>query len=171
MNVEIQHNFIDNLTGVYKKEFFFESANYILGLSVRNKIPFSLCVIDVDDLATINAIYSDGIGHQILESVAQVIIHNCRESDVIAYLGDEKIGLILNNISGVDTQIFLNDLRKKIENDEHVFMGKKINVTASIGVCMVHSYMNTNTIKTIYNKALDALRLAKEKGKNRIEVY
>ena len=171
MNVEIQHNFIVNLTGVYTKEFFFESANYILGLSIRNKIPFSLCIVDVDDLETINAMYSNGIGNQILESVAQVIIHNCRKSDVIAYLGAGKIGFILNNISGVDTQIFLNDLRKKIENDEHVFIEKKINVTVSMGVCMVHSYVNTNTINAIYSKALEALSLAQAKGKNHIEVY
>ena len=171
MSIEVHHDFVDNLTGVYAKDFFFEASNYILQLSIRHKIPFSLCIMDVDDLQIINTTYSHGIGNQILESIAQIIIHNCRKSDIITYLGEGKIGILLNNISGVDTQIFLNDLRQKIENHEHVFIERKINVTVSMGVYMVHNYINTNTFNAIYLKALESLDLAIEKGKNRIEVY
>ena len=172
MNLEEDDlKFIDQLTGIYTKDFFFESGNKILFLAKRNKVPMSICMIDVDNLQNINDTYSYAMGNKVLASIAQSIQRECRESDLVGYLGEGKIGLILYNVSGINTNIMLNTLRQKIEHDTDIMGQKEISVTVSIGASVMHSLMNTKTLDAAYDQAYMATNVAKEKGKNCVVIY
>jgi len=171
MKNEDNNIFLDPLTDIYTKVFFLEAGNKILQLASRNKVPLSLCIVDVDNLQVINEKYSHGIGNKILESITQTIQNNCRESDLIAYLGEGQMGLLLYNISGINTQTMLDGLRKKVEYSTYTLNQEKVHVTVSIGACIMHGQMNTKTLDAIYKQAYLAVNVAKENGKNRVSVY
>jgi len=163
--------FIDKLTGVYTKDFFFESGNKMLFLAKRNKVPMSICMIDIDDLQNINDTYSYAEGNKVLEAIGHIILRECRESDLVGYFGEGKIGIILYNVSGINTNIMLNTLRQKIEYDTDIMGQKEISVTVSIGASVMHNLMNTKTLDAAYDQAYMATNVAKEKGKNRVIIY
>jgi len=172
MTITIDDIYRDSVTGVYDKSFFFESGNHIvLQLAIRNKVPLSLCVIEIDNLKVINEQYSYGIGNQILEFVTQVISENIRKSDMIGYMGDGRIGLLLYNVSGMNTQVVLDGLRRKVACSAYMVNKQEIYATVSIGASVINNYMHTKILDSIYEQAFLALKMAKEKGNNRVLVY
>jgi len=171
MTIAMDDVYRDKVTGVYNKTFFFESGNNILQLAIRNKVPLSLCVIDIDNLDMINEQYSYGIGNQILEFDTQVIRNNIRKSDLLGYMGDGKIGLLLYNVSGINTQAVLDGLRQKVARSAYVVNEQEIYTTVSMGASIINNYIHTKTLDSIYEQAFWAVNMAKEKGKNRVVVY
>jgi len=163
--------YTDQLTGAYNQSFFFESGTNILQLAIRNRVPLSLCVIDIDNLEIINDKYSYGIGNQILAFVTQIIRDNIRKSDLVGYMGDGRIGLLLYNVSGIDTQTVLDGLRQKVAHSAYVVNEEEIYTTVSMGASIINNYIHTKTLDSIYEQAFLAVNMAKEKGKNRVVVY
>ncbi len=172
MNAQkINDNYADQITGAYNKAFFFESGNYALQLAIRGKIPLTLCIVDIDNLETINTKYGYDAGNKILAFVTQTIRDKCRKSDLVGYIGDGKLGLLLYNISGINTQLVLDELRQKIDYKKYKINTQEVDVTVSIGACVMNSYMNTESLDSIYEQAFRATNIAKDKGKNRVVVY
>ena len=164
-------SFTDTVSGIYDQHFFFESGTIILQLAKRNKVPLSLAVIDIDNLGTLNDRYSYEISNKIIKSVAKTLKQKCRKSDLLGYLGNGRFGLLLYNISGINTNFTLDTIRKKIEYNKYRVKDDTFNITASIGATVVHAQMNEDTLEAIYEKSYLATNAAKEKGKNCIVVY
>jgi diguanylate cyclase (GGDEF)-like protein len=164
-------SFTDNVAGIHNQYFFFESGTIILQLAKRNKVPLSMVVIDIDDLGELNEKYSYEISNKIIRSVAKTLKQKCRKSDLVSYLGDGRFGLLLYNISGINTNITLDTLRKKIEYNKYRIKNNTFNITASIGASVIHAQMNEDTLEVIYDKAYLATNAAKGKGKNCVVVY
>ncbi len=161
-----QISFKDELTGIYTKAFFFEAGKHLMEVAIRHNASIAICVIDIDNLNMVNNKYGFTVGNQIIWSVAQTVSKKCRKSDLVGYLGEGKIGLILYNITGVNAKEMLNTLRQNIEHDINI-----VKQTVSIGANMIQSHNNTESIEKIFLKAYMALNDAKEKGKNRVNVY
>ena len=164
-------SFIDEIAGIYDQYFFFESGMIILQLAKRNKIPLSLAVIDIDGLGELNEKYSYEMTNKMIRSVAKTLKQKCRTSDLLGYLGDGRFGLLLYNISGINTNITLDTVRKKIEYNTYRIKENTFNITASIGATVIYAQMNNDTLEAIYDKAYLATNAAKEKGKNCVVVY
>ncbi len=164
-------SFTDNVAGIHDQSFFFESGMIILQLAKRNNVPLSMAMVDIDDLGKLNEKYSYEIANKIIRSVAQTLKKKCRKSDLVGYLGDGRFGLLLYNISGINTNITLDTVRKKIEFNKYRIKDKTFNITASIGATVIHAKMNEDTLEDIYDKAYLATNAAKEKGKNCVVVY
>jgi diguanylate cyclase (GGDEF)-like protein len=164
-------SFADNVSGINDQSFFFESGTIILQLAKRNKVPLSMAVIDIDNLGELNEKYSYEISNKIIRSVAKTLKEKCRTSDLLGYLGEGRFGLLLYNISGVNTNITLDIIRKKIEYNKYRIKNSTFNITASVGATVIHTQMNEETLEGIYDKAYLATNAAKEKGKNCVVVY
>jgi diguanylate cyclase (GGDEF)-like protein len=164
--------FIDNIAGIHDKYFFFESGMTILQLAKRNKAPISMAIIDIDDLKKLNEEYSYEISNKIIQSVAQTLKNKCRKSDLVAYFGDGRFGLLLYDISGINTSILLDSIRKKIEYNKYKVKEKVFNITVSIGASVINILGGKeDSLEDIYDKAYLVTNIAKEKGKNRVVVY
>jgi len=163
--------FKDDLTGIYREDYFFETGSYLLSLATRSKVPLSICVIDIDHMGRINERFGNQIGDEVLKTVTQTISTKCRKSDLLGYLGSGTIGLVLYDISGVNTGLVLNALRKKIEYDIENLNHPKLKATVSIGACVMQGEIDKEKLEVVYNRAYLALKNAKEAGRNRVEVF
>jgi diguanylate cyclase (GGDEF)-like protein len=72
--------FTDQLTGTYNQDFFFESAEQIVQLAIRNKVPLSICVIEIDDFALLKEKYGDMVSRRLVKRIADTIVYKCRKS-------------------------------------------------------------------------------------------
>jgi len=165
------NKFKEPLTGVYQKDIFSEIGTYLLALATRSKAPLSICIIDIDHLARVNERFGREIGDKVIQTIAKAIEYKCRRSDLVGYLGEGKIGLVLYDISGINTNMVLNGLRKKIAHEIELLDINKLKVTVTIGASVIHGEMDKETLDVIYNRAYSALHTAKEGGRDRIEVF
>lgn len=85
----------DSLTGLYNRHFFREVAEKEIARAKRYQRPLTLVFLDVDGLKKINDTYGHQEGDRILKKVGQVILNNCRKSDIpVRWGGDEFLMLL-----------------------------------------------------------------------------
>lgn len=85
----------DSLTGLYNRHFFREVAEKEIARAKRYQRPLTLVFLDVDGLKKINDTYGHQEGDRILKKIGQVILENCRQSDIpVRWGGDEFLMLL-----------------------------------------------------------------------------
>lgn len=85
----------DGLTGVFNRSYLELTLERTIKELRRSGEQASILFLDVDDLKSVN----DGLGHQagdrLLRELAAMLVHVCRESDIVArYGGDEFVVLM-----------------------------------------------------------------------------
>ncbi len=152
----------DNLTGLYNRLKIDRVLQTQLDLYNRYKIPFCLLMLDIDHFKELN----DNMGHQYgdnaLVMLSNILKKEMRSSDIAGRWGGEEFMMILPGTQlsgGVD---FAEKLRKSVES-LHL---QPCAMTVSIGVTEVGP---SDFINIIVKRADDALYLAKENGRNRVE--
>jgi diguanylate cyclase (GGDEF)-like protein len=169
--------YFDDLTKVYNRRGFFKEAEKIFKAVVYKrkeierrtgyKIPLSIIFLDVDNFKKINDQYGHKFGDLVLEKVAKVLKERLRESDVIGRLGGEEFVIALIGCDIKSAQKVAEDIRIRIEKINLRYKGKKVNITASLGVT---SYKDEKNLLDLISKADKAMYRAKKEGKNRVIV-
>jgi len=169
--------YYDELTKVYNRRGFFEEAERIFKAVAYKrkererrtgyKIPLSLIFIDIDNFKMINDNFGHKTGDLVLEKVAKVLKERLRDSDVIGRLGGEEFVIALIGCDLNSAKKVAEDLRVKIEKIALKHKGKKIEITASLGVV---TYKDEKSLFELINKADKAMYKAKKQGKNRVVV-
>ena len=159
----------DELTGLDNRRAFFDQGERIFKQAIRFKHPVSVIMMDVDRFKNINDGYGHSVGDKVLQIIAKHLQSMVREIDVVARIGGEEFAFVLPE-TGADEAVNLAErLRLKIEAAEVLHKGKKIKVTGSFGIASY--FAESETLETMLTKADDALYIAKEKGRNRVETY
>lgn len=158
---------IDRLTGVYTRKYFEIEANKIINESKYEQKSFALLMVDLDNFKQVNDTHGHRIGDEVLSKVADYIKNNVRKTDIVARYGGEEFIIILKNVEEDQAMKIGEKLRKGIE--KLYIPAIENNITISIGLSMFpkHSHIKEELII----KADQALYIAKDKGKNRIEVW
>ena len=160
----------DKHTGCYNKTYF----NNRIALEVNKcKVtgePLSLVIFDLDHFKKLN----DGFGHDagdfVLKEMAAIIRANgIREQDVFARYGGEEFVILLPKTNLKQSFEIAERLRKLIENKEFIYDGKRLPVTASIGVADYRQGVITGT--DLFKRADEAVYKAKEGGRNQVHFY
>jgi diguanylate cyclase (GGDEF)-like protein len=154
----------DPLTGLYNRLKFKEALETEMKRSERYESPFSLIMIDIDHFKMINDTFGHTIGDQALQEIAGLIRENVRSHEVVSRWGGEEFMIIAPNITLEETVSLTNRIRSTIERSEFAKAGK---VTCSFGVT---GFIKGDTVEDLIKRADDALYLAKQKGRNRVEV-
>lgn len=129
----------------------------------NNQKLFSLFIIDIDNFKKINDAYGHVFGDIVIKKVVEVTL-KCigSESTLSRWGGDEFVGILHYNIN--DAKATLLKLKEEIENNTLL---SQHGVTISIGVT---EYKQGLTTDNLIINADKALYLAKENGKNQVEV-
>lgn len=155
----------DALTGLYNRHFVYELLDYELEMMKKTRSPFCLCFADVDYFKKVNDTYGHQVGDEVLKDIADVLTNNLRKSDVICRWGGEEFVVVLPRCDIVQAPQVIEKVKKAL-NDK-VMSSKQISITMSFGIV---SLSNEEPIECILKRADDLLYLAKENGRNRIEV-
>ena len=156
----------DFLTNAYTKRYFFDTARSRISSSMRDGIPLSLLMIDIDHFKKVNDSYGHQAGDVILIGFAQELQSLIRDSDVLARMGGEEFAILLHNTCNDDAIKIAQKIRQTIEERVFIYDEIKIPVTVSIGTSELAK--NSTCIEDLYRDADDNLYLAKKNGRNRV---
>ncbi|WP_019508528.1 response regulator [Pleurocapsa sp. PCC 7319] len=163
----------DRITGIanrYRLEDFLERE---WGDAIRNQVPLSIIMIDIDRFKLYNDTYGHPQGDRCLRQVAQTIDATIKRSkDLVARYGGEEFIVILPNVDIDGAAVVAENIRSQVKalNIAHATSEISDRLTISLGVASTipaHNSQASNLIMT----ADRALYFAKQHGRNRIEIY
>jgi len=157
---------IDHLTQIHNRRYLYESGEMLFNNAIRNGNYLSVAMIDIDDFKIINDTYGHEAGDIVIKSIAQILKRSIRKSDIVVRYGGEEFCIVGNNMDPKEVISLFDKLRKKIEEYEFVYEGKKFKVTSSFGLCIEKKKSLTDMI----NNADNNLYKAKELGKNKVHI-
>jgi len=157
----------DFLTGVYNRRFFYSNVEEYIQVAEETNEPYAFAMIDIDYFKKINDTYGHDGGDRILKSIAKILNDNTKGSDIVARFGGEEFCVVLKKISREEAVKFFVNLRAKVAENEIVIKKQKIRVTISIGVSFGNGHCE---IDDMLEACDSALYIAKENGRNRVEI-
>lgn len=154
----------DNLTGINNRDSFEDSFSIEIERTKENNLPLSLMLFDIDNFKSINDTYGHQAGDNILIDMTSIISNNIKTSDLFARWGGEEFVILMVNTSLEGAMNLAEKLRGLIEVHRFNYRDQ---ITASFGVT---EFAIEDNKSTLFEKADEALYVAKKNGKNRVEV-
>jgi len=125
--------------------------------------------LDLDQFKIVNDTCGHAAGDQLLRQVSALLKEQVRDRDSLARLGGDEFGVLLENCPLQEALGIADDLRQCIADFRFVSEGKSFSIGASVGVVQVSDGMLNLT--DILSAADAACYVAKEKGRNRVQLY
>lgn len=155
----------DELTGLHNRHFVYELLDYELEMMKKSRSPFCLCFADVDNFKTVNDTHGHLVGDEVLIGIADVLRDNLRKSDVVSRWGGEEFVIILPRCDIQQAPLAIEKVKQALS--EQTLSSKSLAITMSFGIVKLS---NDEPLEQILKRADDLLYVAKNNGRNRIEV-
>lgn len=160
----------DKHTGCFNKGYFNNKINLEVNKSKVTGEPLSLIVFDLDHFKKLNDNFGHDAGDFVLKEMASLIRNNgIRENDIFARYGGEEFVILLPKTNIKQSFEIAERLRKLIEAKEFIYDGKRLPVTASIGVADYRQGVLTGT--DLFKRADEAVYKSKQGGRNLVNFY
>ncbi|HKY74770.1 MAG TPA: sensor domain-containing diguanylate cyclase [Acidimicrobiia bacterium] len=157
----------DGLTGLWNRRQLDLRCQEELERAVRFGRPVGVVFCDVDFFKDVNTEWQHLGGDAVLVEVANRLSAATREIDVVARYGGEEFVLLLPETDLAGSRILAEKVRLAMCEEPVEHAGKTRTVTLSLGVA---AYPHSGTsVRTLLAAAQEALKRAKENGRNRIE--
>ncbi|MHA6848410.1 putative bifunctional diguanylate cyclase/phosphodiesterase [Ralstonia syzygii] len=159
----------DALTGLPTRLQLQQALDNAILSSSRRGRPFALFYLDLDGLGRINEQYGRATGDRVLKIIAERLRQTMRDEDTVARLGSDEFGLLVEGLPLPEAAAPIGDkllfrLRESVEVD-----GRRLRVTASIGVA-IHPY-NGATAEALLAHADAAMFECKRAAGNAYRFY
>lgn len=160
--------YYDDLTGLINRRKWIELLNEEFERMKRYHHPSCILLLDIDNFKAINDRYGHPVGDIVLQEIAAVVKRELRICDRIGRWGGEEFIILLVE-TPVEKGVAVGEkLRTAIEKMNMQIDAHSIFVTLSIGGASLDSEKD---FLTSYKKVDQALYLAKNSGRNRVEFY
>jgi len=157
----------DGLTGLWNRRQLDLRCQEELERAVRFGRPVGVVFCDVDLFKDVNTEWQHLGGDAVLVEVANRLSAATREIDVVARYGGEEFVLLLPETDLAGSRILAEKVRLAMCEEPVEHAGRTRTVTLSLGVA---AYPHSGTsVRTLLAAAQEALKRAKENGRNRIE--
>ena len=157
----------DELTDLYNRRYFMESAEREVAGTARYGQKLSLLMLDLDFFKQINDNHGHPAGDAVLKQTARMLKQSIRTYDVACRYGGEEFAVIMPNTGLADARTFCERLRKKIEDTTVRHDSKNLRITVSIGLAQFLPEIDKSILQLI-KRADDGLYAAKQQGRNRV---
>jgi len=164
---------IDKVTGISNR---FRLEDYLQrewSNAIRKKTSLAVIMIDIDSFKLYNDYYGHPAGDICLRKVAQSIKNTIRRpKDLVARYGGEEFLVILPDINLEGTLTVAENIRLQVKalSIPHNASEHKNCLTISLGVANTTPQLNCSA-SSLIEAADKALYLAKQKGRDRVEMY
>ncbi|MDE1164256.1 MAG: EAL domain-containing protein [Pseudomonas sp.] len=159
----------DALTGLANRREFEYRLELTLASLARQQGRHSLMFLDLDQFKLVNDTCGHAAGDELLRHICTLLQSGLREGDTLARLGGDEFGILLENCPPEVAEKIAETLRQTVQNLHFVWKGRPFVTTISIG--LVHITQAPTTLESSLRAADMACYMAKEKGRNRVQVY
>ncbi|MBT8132954.1 MAG: EAL domain-containing protein [Gammaproteobacteria bacterium] len=159
----------DALTGLINRyEFERRLKNVITAQTVHESVN-TLCYIDLDQFKLVNDTCGHTAGDDLLKKITLLLQDTLGNVGTLARLGGDEFGLLLENTDTRKAQSVALGVLDVIKNFHFTWNENTFTIGASIGIASIPN--NALNCEEILSNADSACYLAKESGRNRIQVY
>ncbi|ORJ59814.1 diguanylate cyclase [Geothermobacter hydrogeniphilus] len=161
----------DSLTGLHNRRFLDQRLDEELNRSSRQKLEFSVLLLDIDHFKN----YNDHCGHlagdKALKKLSHLLRRSAREMDSVTRFGGEEFCILLPETGREPARMVAERIRHGIEREpfyqEEVLPGGRL--TISIGISCYPA--DGDSAEALLEAADRALYQAKDNGRNRIQLF
>ena len=164
--------FHDSLTGLANRVLFGDRVTHALERQERDQRPVSVLFMDLDDFKTINDSLGHAAGDVLLGEVGDRIRQILRAPDTAARLGGDEFAVLLED--GGDPIGAADVAERLIQSLDAPFHleNKEVFVRASIGIAVAQpDDAEIDDVESLMRNADVAMYMAKERGKNRYQMF
>ncbi|HXF15891.1 MAG TPA: EAL domain-containing protein, partial [Burkholderiales bacterium] len=159
----------DALTGLINRHEFEHHLSQALKSATRFRRSHSLLYLDLDQFKVVNDTCGHAAGDDLMRRIGALIRARLGKEAIVARLGGDEFGVLLENSPLEHATQVAEDLRQSINDFRFSWMAMPFTVGASIGVVCIAE--GTFTMEEVLRAADAACYMAKEKGRNRVNVY
>ncbi|MCW8949017.1 MAG: diguanylate cyclase [Sedimenticola sp.] len=156
--------FTDSLTGLNNRHAFDCKLEEEFSRWNRYGSSLSMIVVDVDHFKKVNDTYGHLAGDKVLHVIGTHLKNATRNVDFPARYGGEEFVILLPEVDLKGAMVVAEKIRKAVEEKPFRSGENRVNITVSCGVA---SFRNGDARKTPFERADEALYLAKRGGRNR----
>jgi diguanylate cyclase (GGDEF)-like protein len=165
----------DELTGLYNRSFLEESIKDRFKLGFVGARKMSLIMMDLDKVHEINNAYGSIGGDRVIIAVAEILKGMTRPGDIAARLAGDEFAVLLPDTDGKDAMRLAEHIRENVMN-RPVAVPKtpgseetvELDIRTSLGVAVAPTHGDNE--RDLVFSADSALRRAKDRGRNRVEM-
>jgi diguanylate cyclase (GGDEF)-like protein len=125
--------------------------------------------IDLDQFKVVNDTCGHMAGDALLRQLSQVLASRMRRADTLARLGGDEFGVLLEGCDLLHAQRLAAQLLNAIRAFRFSWDGRVFTLGASIGVAAITA--ESRDLESVLSAADTACYLAKDKGRNQVQVY
>jgi diguanylate cyclase (GGDEF)-like protein len=159
----------DDLTGLLNMRAFNLVLEQEIARVTRHAQPFTIIMVDVDDLKTVNDQHGHTAGSRLIRIIAQSIRDCIRSSDVLARYGGDEFVILMSHTSTEHARIAAERIRAAIRNTSFDKNGVPVSSTVSVGIASFPECVEDAA--DVLDKADIALYQSKQGGRNRVTYY
>jgi diguanylate cyclase (GGDEF)-like protein/PAS domain S-box-containing protein len=152
----------DDLTGLYNRKGFLALAAHRVKLANRNREPFSIAFIDLDDLKEINDSFGHLEGDRALRDTASLLRECFRESDILARLGGDEFAIF---VAEADEGQIAQRIEERLRERERNSPPRGYPLSLSMGI-VVSDNSQEEEVESLLKRA-DGLMYQQKKGKSK----
>jgi diguanylate cyclase (GGDEF)-like protein/PAS domain S-box-containing protein len=164
--------FHDSLTGLANRVLFRDRVTHALERQERDQRPVSVLFMDLDDFKTVNDSLGHAAGDVLLGEVGERIRQILRAPDTAARLGGDEFAVLLEDGGdGIGAADVADRLIQSLDAPFHL-ENKEVFVRASIGIAVAEpGDHEIDDVEALMRNADVAMYMAKERGKNRYQMF
>lgn len=164
-----QQAMVDELTGVANRRRYESESIIKWREAVRFKLPFSICMFDIDKFKLYNDTFGHPAGDKVIASVAKTVSsYFQRSTDLFARYGGEEFVAVFVGNDGNSAFEMMKTIRQAIE-DLHIVHNSPVSQWVTISVGGVSLVPKADDDYGAYLKLADAMLYdAKRLGRNRV---
>lgn len=157
----------DQLTGAMARAAWFDVAAKEVTRACRYDRSLSLLVIDIDHFKSVNDQLGHTAGDAVLREVAQTVLGQLRQSDILGRFGGEEFVVLLPETMLADAAFIAERIGKAVK--QACYLGyADLHCTISIGVAQFSQ--SEQLIGKLFERADSAVLRAKTNGRDRVEI-
>lgn len=157
---------VDPLTSVFNRRAFLTLLEKAISSAHRTQSDLSVLAIDLDHFKKVNDTWGHNGGDDVLRHFVRLATGCLRNEDVMGRMGGEEFAIFLPNAGSAGTRAVAERLRGLVASQPVVTDRGPIGLTVSIGATQ---YVPGDSSDALLHRADEAMYLAKEHGRNRVE--
>jgi diguanylate cyclase (GGDEF)-like protein/PAS domain S-box-containing protein len=159
----------DELTGLLNRQAFDGHLQRALEEARSGATAHALCYMDLDQFKLVNDTCGHLAGDELLCRVAALIQDAVRDTDLVARLGGDEFAVLLSRCTLAEAERRAGELHHAFQQLRFTWRDKTFAVGASLGLVPITPELRT--VAHLLSAADHACYAAKDKGRNRVQVY
>ncbi len=160
--------FHDELTGLANRALLHDRVEHALAGLGRSGHTVALFFGDLDGFKTVNDTMGHDIGDNVLRRASRLLSSIVRPGDTVARLGGDEFAVLMVDVEREEAAVDFAHRIVSVLREAPDFEGQQVGLSISVGVAFAEP---GKTTEQLLSEADSAMYEAKEKGKNRVEVY